>query len=854
MKLFLSLSLFLWSFLVNCWTYPQNYVEEVFKWKSVTYENLPLSEYSWIGPYPYYIPENNDISSMAFHPASGLMIVNVLRIRPGIPSTLNAFCVNEYTVGSSPKLWGFPNYNVNTLRSSDFERQSDDHDDIDFRKYHKKPNKHGQNNYYHESHSHYGGSQDHHLVYQKPYYYTPKPTTTWSATKKPNYDLKRIISAYTTTVSEKCNRVYTIDTGVLDYNRSYTNILQKPAILIFDLQSDCCETRTFPLVRRSEYPDDIARSFPFGNIYFNLDYQSDDCDDLFIYISNPFTNTIIVYDYKRDDYWFFNNHPSFAPVIVESHMVFDKDFFYDLPIGIIHLALGYPDKYGDRTAYYIAGASTAQFSVSTAVLKDKSNAPSNYNVDDFKIMGYRGYNSYVGLYKYYIPEENQVSAVAFHPASGLMIVNVERIRPGVPSTLNAFCVNEYTVGSSPKIWGFPNYEVNALKSSDYYQVESFRYERESRHHKKSNKYGQSYNFHGSPNFNVGHHNLYHSYQKPYYISKPSPSDTTKKPHFDLKRIVSTYTTTISEKCNRAYTIDVGALILDYTVNSTKVIQKPAILVFDLQPDCCETCNFPLVRRSTFPVHIANNIPFGILWFTLDYQSDDCDDLFMYITNPYANTIIVYDYKRDDYWYFNHPSFAPVIAESHLVFDNNLFYDFPVRVVDVALGYADRYGDRTAYYFPGTSTAQFAVSTSVLKDKSNASTNYHSDDFNIMGYRGCDSQTVKMAVDYTFGVVFYLEMQSNRVRCWNMKKPLNPDNIGVVYESPEKLLYGISIFVDSRGYLWFSSCRLPIQFFTDDSLDLTKVNSSVFRVKVSKAIRGTACEDDEDQSRLSDILY
>ncbi|GAB0088339.1 hypothetical protein DMENIID0001_027420 [Sergentomyia squamirostris] len=462
-------------------------------------------------------------------------------------------------------------------------------------------------------------------------------------------------------------------------------------------------------------------------------------------------------------------------------------------------------------------------------------------------------NLYIGPYKYYIPEQNQVSEVAFHPASGLMIVNVERIRPGVPSTLNAFCVNEYTVGSSPKIWGFPNYEVNALKASDF-QTASYQYERESRHHKKSNKYGQTYNINGFSNYYIGHHNQQHNYQKP-YITKPTTSTTTKrKTYYDLKRIVSTYSTIISEKCNRAYTIDVGALILDYTVNRTKVIQKPAILVFDLQSNCCETRNFPLVRRSTFPEHIANNEQFGILWFTLDYQSDDCDDLFMYITNPYANTIIVYDYKRDDYWYFNHPSFAPVIAESHLVFDNTFFYDFHLGVVDITLGYEDKYGDKTAYYSSGAGTAQFAVSTAVLKNKSIAPSNYNPDDFNIMGYRGCNNQILRMAIDYTYGVVFYLEMQSNRVRCWNMKKPLNPDNIGVVHESPEKYLFGISIFVDSRGYLWFDSTHFPLLFFTNEPLDLNEVNTRVFRVKVSKAIRGTVCENDEDQSRLTDVLY
>ncbi|GAB0088338.1 hypothetical protein DMENIID0001_027410 [Sergentomyia squamirostris] len=449
-------------------------------------------------------------------------------------------------------------------------------------------------------------------------------------------------------------------------------------------------------------------------------------------------------------------------------------------------------------------------------------------------------NSYVGPYKYYIPENNDIASIAYHPASGLMIANIIRVRPGIPATLAAFCVNEYSVGSSPALWGFPNYEVNALIASDFQEESDDDDDDDTdyRYHKKPIKYGQNYHYHGSHNY-FGGHPIYQ--QKPYYTLKPiTTKSPPQKPYYGLKRIVSTYATTVSEKCNRAYTIDVG--VLNYYGNSTTVIQKPAILVFDIPLNCCETRNFPLVRKSIFPDDIANNVPFGILFFTLDYQSEDCDDFFMYITNPYAVTIIVYDYKRDDFWFFNnHPSFAPVIAESHMVFDETLLYDYPVGVFDFALGYPDEYGDRTAYFVPGASTAQFAVSTAVLKDKDNAPANYNSDDLVIMGYRGCNSQTARMAVDYTYGIVFYLELQSKRVRCWNMKKPLNPDNIGVILESSDKFLYGLSMFVDSSGYLWFNSCHIPILFFTDDPLDFTEVNAKAFRVKVSKAIRGTVCE-------------
>lgn len=434
-----------------------------------------------------------------------------------------------------------------------------------------------------------------------------------------------------------------------------------------------------------------------------------------------------------------------------------------------------------------------------------------------------------------------------------MIVNVLRLRPGVPVTLAAFCVDDYRTGSSPKLWGFPDYEVNNLRASDF-KKGNYYYDDESRKHKKKpNNHYYGGNYYGQSNlYNNYHHANHHYVHQQSYYTKPAPiiTTTTEKPTDDYYKIISTYTAVVDEKCDRAFVIDVG--VLNYYGNNTNVIQNPALLVYDLQSDCCETRNFPLIRRTEFPDKVIGSIPFGILFFELDFQSNDCNDLFIYISNAFENKIIVHDYKKNDFWEFtDHPTFQPVIAQSHMVFDKTFFYSMPLGIVSFALDYTDKYGDRTAYYFPGSSTAQFAVSTKVLKDKRKAPTNYDPDDFRIMGYRDCDSQATDMTVDYTYGVIFYLEMQSNKVRCWNMNKPLNPDNIGVVYDSPEKLLYGTQIFIDSRGYLWFNSGHLPIIFLSDDPLDTQQVNTRIFRIKVSDAIRGTVCED-EDSYRLGDL--
>ncbi|GAB0088335.1 Six-bladed beta-propeller, TolB-like [Sergentomyia squamirostris] len=106
--------------------YYNSYVEEVFKWKRVQFENLPKPANSWVGPYKYYAPENIDIMGMAYHRSTGIMLLALGRLRPGTPTTVAAFCTSDYITGSSPKFWSFPDWKTNELRASDFDGSSED--------------------------------------------------------------------------------------------------------------------------------------------------------------------------------------------------------------------------------------------------------------------------------------------------------------------------------------------------------------------------------------------------------------------------------------------------------------------------------------------------------------------------------------------------------------------------------------------------------------------------------------------------------------------------------------------------------------------------------------------------------
>ncbi|XP_059611728.1 L-dopachrome tautomerase yellow-f2-like [Phlebotomus argentipes] len=405
-----------------------------------------------------------------------------------------------------------------------------------------------------------------------------------------------------------------------------------------------------------------------------------------------------------------------------------------------------------------------------------------------------------------------------------MIVSFVRVRPGVPTSLGAFCVSDYKVGTSPKIWGFPNYKINALNESD------FSMPLEKVEFKRLTPLDEDNQF-------VDTITIEETFSVDQFKQRRSVVTTEKS--LEEKRIISVFHVTVDEKCNRVFFMDNGNL--QYYQNTTYSIQKPSLWVIGLPSDGCKTRNFPIIRRSELPERISAKGSNGFMVVTPDYQSDSCDDMFLYIANAFYNYLVVYDYKNDEFWSFEHETFHPIIAESNFVFNKVLDIYMPLGVFHVALGYPDENGDRLAYYSPIASTAQFAVSTKILKDKSKSSANLTQDDFELIGYRGSGHQTIGTVIDYTYGVMFYAEAQSYQIRCWNIKKRLNPDNIGVIFES-DKLFFTLQMFIDSKGYLWFNTDQVTVNWTTDLPLNGQEISSRIFRVKVSDAIKGTVCDD------------
>ncbi|GAB0094192.1 hypothetical protein DMENIID0001_094470 [Sergentomyia squamirostris] len=428
-------------------------------------------------------------------------------------------------------------------------------------------------------------------------------------------------------------------------------------------------------------------------------------------------------------------------------------------------------------------------------------------------------DSYIGRYPYYIPENVDPTGLAHHAPSEIMIITTGRIRVGVPTALNAFCTSDYKKGTSPRLWGFPDYKKNTLPASVYGDSVVGARALDTKPTNYSHGY---YNFFFGDNRYDETRKL--NYKRPYYASE------------DFK-IMAVYSPVIDSDCNRLYVVDTGTL--QYTGVGTFRVQSPALIVFDLPSDGCIRRQFLVLRRLEIPSHLWKN-PMGFIHLTIDQEpKGSCDDVFIYIPNIFDNTLVVCDYRKGEFWSFTDQSMLPVYAESYMVFRDYFHYSLPIGIMNIALGYPDKDGDRNAYYAPGASFGEYAVSTKLLKD-SKRSYKYNPDNFRTLGYRGCNTQTMYQLLDLSTGVMFFAEMQSRRVSCWNVNTPISADTVGVVFES-EELHFVSDLTLDSEGHLWIITDQLPIIYLTDTPLNLSEVNSEIFRVRASEAIRGTVCD-------------
>uniref|UniRef100_A0A182VSS2 Protein yellow n=1 Tax=Anopheles minimus TaxID=112268 RepID=A0A182VSS2_9DIPT len=291
-------------------------------------------------------------------------------------------------------------------------------------------------------------------------------------------------------------------------------------------------------------------------------------------------------------------------------------------------------------------------------------------------------------------------------------------------------------------------------------------------------------------------------------------------------IISTFRVRADE-CDRLWVMDTGlADILGDAVQYA----PPSLVLFDLYTD-------KLIRRHFFNSTLLKEDSF-FANVIVDTERGDCDNAYAYIPDLGSYAVIVYSLADDRSWRIKHNffHFDPLAGDYNI---GGVNFQWTDGVFGMAVGKRLQDGTRPVYFHAFSSTKEFMVSNTVLKNESYAQSPQAYYDYKLLGDRGPNSQSSAEFYDSETGVIFYTQVNKDGVGCWNTVMPLTADTQGLVDSDSDALVFPNDLKVDNEGTLWVLSDRLPMFIFT--SLDAEQYNYRILVGETRDIIKGTPCD-------------
>lgn len=283
-----------------------------------------------------------------------------------------------------------------------------------------------------------------------------------------------------------------------------------------------------------------------------------------------------------------------------------------------------------------------------------------------------------------------------------------------------------------------------------------------------------------------------------------------------------------DECDRLWVLDSGTVNL---TNTASHACPPALFVFDLRTD-------RLLRRYQIP---EDQVKQDSLWSNLvvDVRNNDCQGAVAYLSDVWRFALIVYDFAKDSSFRLQHHFFLPDPLSSRYEL-HGIQFQWMDGIFGIALSPLDIDNDRTLFFHPMSSFREFAVSTSVFKDKETADRSAES--FVPIGRQRAKDfgHSSGSAIDRN-GVMFFNMATRDSVWCWDTRKEYIPQNLGVVGTSNVSLVFPNDLRVDLEEdqSFWTISNRLPMYLY--GPWDPHSTNFRVFRASVKDAVKNTVCD-------------
>lgn len=292
----------------------------------------------------------------------------------------------------------------------------------------------------------------------------------------------------------------------------------------------------------------------------------------------------------------------------------------------------------------------------------------------------------------------------------------------------------------------------------------------------------------------------------------------------------------ADRCGRLWVLDAGR---SYSVNDSKVLSPPSLLVYDLHND-------NLLRRFIIP---SDQRKADSIFANIAVEDADCEDTFAYAADMQYPGLIVYSWKSQESWLIKHHFFHPDPLSGNFSVAG-ISFQTDGGLYGLSLSKQQPDGFAMLYFHPLSSTNEFAVSTRILRNHTLANEPSSFYEFKLLGSRGPSGQSGAAFLDQLTGVLFYTLPNLDAVACWKTSnREYTIKSQGRVFMSPVQMVYPNDVKVDDQDRLWVLSDRM--QEFEHGQLDRGQINFRVLTGPVREVIENTAC--DITPAALPDII-
>jgi hypothetical protein len=282
-----------------------------------------------------------------------------------------------------------------------------------------------------------------------------------------------------------------------------------------------------------------------------------------------------------------------------------------------------------------------------------------------------------------------------------------------------------------------------------------------------------------------------------------------------------------DHCGVMWVLDSGQV---EAFETPRQLCPPTLFAIDLETDTV-LGRFPIPAEYVLQNSLITNI-------LIDSRDAQCRDLHVYIADAWRFGLIVFRAADAKFWRFNHYSFYPEPLFSNYTL-HGLNFQWSDGVFGMSLGkFHD--GDRPLYYHSMSSSLEFVVNTSVLRNSSRVSDSVS--EFKLLGEpRGVDGQVSAAAVDRN-GVMFFNLISKDSIGCWNTRQQYQKANLSIVATNNRTLVFPNDLRIDHEipQMVWIITNRLPMYQF--NLINPNEYNYRIMFLDPIKAVKGTVCEN------------